>query len=99
MIIYKGLVIDDRGSAYDFLKMLFGSRVEVDEFIRLLGVDICFDQKLEALNDKADEYESLCDAYHSVVCEAINIIDEALEKPRLNNARGILKRIRSTFDW
>lgn len=99
MIIYKGFIIDDRGSAYDFLKVLFGSRVEVDEFIRLLGVDICFDQKIEALNDKADEYERLCDAYHSIVCEAINIIDEALEKPRLNNARGILKQIRSTFDW
>ena len=42
MIVYKGFVIDDRGSAYDFLKMLLGSRVEVDEFIRLLGVDISY---------------------------------------------------------
>ena len=99
MVIYNDSIVYDRTTAYSLLINVLGSSVDADEFIQLLGIDYDFDQKLQAANSSADDYERLCDAYHSVVCEAINIIDDALDKPRLTNARRILSQVRSALEW
>lgn len=99
MLVINDAVVYDRHTAMDVLIRLVGSRIEADEFVRLLGVDDCLDQKLESAVESADEYERLCDSYHSAVCEAVNIIDDALEKQRLSNARKILAQVRNALEW
>lgn len=47
---------------------------------------------------KGDNWELIADDYYNAIVSAVNLIDEQLEKPRLQNARNLLEEVKSQLE-
>nr|DAG06549.1 MAG TPA: Histone-lysine N-methyltransferase SUVR4 [Podoviridae sp. ct9H612] len=47
---------------------------------------------------KGDNWELIADDYYNAIVSAINLIDEQLEKPRLQNARQLLEEVKNQLE-
>lgn len=47
---------------------------------------------------KGDNWELIADDYYNAIVSAVNLIDEQLEKPRLQNVRKLLEEIKNQLE-
>lgn len=47
---------------------------------------------------RGDDWELIADGYYNAIASAINIIDDALEKPRLTKSRETLEEVKNQLE-
>lgn len=95
----NGTFIYSHDSAIEAIRDLGLSIEDARELaIMILG------EELTELQEKAngvvrgDNWELIADGYYNAIASAINIIDEALDKPRLTKARETLEEVKNQLD-
>lgn len=73
---------------------------EIKELARLLlGTEYTdLASAADADTVRGDNWELIADGYYNAIVSAINIIDEALEKPRLTRSRETLKEVKNQLE-
>lgn len=51
-----------------------------------------------AIDILGDNWELIADDYYNAIVSAVNLIDEQLEKPRLQNARKLLEEVKNQLE-
>lgn len=94
-----GSVAYNRESAIDILGDYGITEDDATEFAALV-----LERELTTLHDKAedarkgDNWELIADDYYNAIVSAVNLIDEQLEKPRLQNARKLLEEVKNQLE-
>lgn len=94
-----GRVAYNRESAIDILGDYGLTEDDVTEFAALV-----LENELMTLYDKVqdarkgDNWELIADDYYNAIVSAVNLIDEQLEKPRLQNARKLLEEVKNQLE-
>lgn len=73
---------------------------EIKELARLILGDEYTDlvSAADANTVRGDNWELIADCYYNAMVSAINIIDEALEKPRLTRSRETLEEVKNQLE-
>lgn len=94
-----GRIAYNRESAIDILGDYGITEDDVAEFAALV-----LESELKTLHDqvedarKGDNWELIADDYYNAIVSAVNLIDEQLEKPRLQNARKLLEEVKNQLE-
>lgn len=94
-----GRVAYNRESAIDILGDYGLNEDDVTEFAALV-----LESELMTLHNqvqdarKGDNWELIADDYYNAIVSAVNLIDEQLEKPRLQNARKLLEEVKNQLE-
>ncbi len=94
-----GRVAYNRESAIDILGDYGLSEDDVTEFAELVlesELKTLYHQVEDARN--GDNWELIADDYYNAIVSAVNLIDEQLEKPRLQNARKLLEEVKNQLE-
>lgn len=89
----------NRESAIDILGDYGITEDDVIEFAALVlenELTTLYDQVQDAR--KGDNWELIADGYYNAIVSAVNLIDEQLEKPRLQNARKLLEEVKNQLE-
>lgn len=94
-----GKVAYNRESAID----IFGDYGLNEDEIKELAA-LVLESELKTLHNqledasKGDNWELIADDYYNAIVSAVNLIDEQLEKPRLQNARKLLEEVKNQLE-
>lgn len=94
-----GKVAYNRESAIDILSDYGIAEDDATEFAALVlesELKTLYNQVEDAR--KGDNWELIADDYYNAIVSAVNIIDEQLEKPRLQNARKLLEEVKNQLE-
>lgn len=94
-----GRVAYNRESAIDILGDYGLNEDDVIEFAQLVlesELTTLYHQVDDAR--KGDNWELIADDYYNAIVSAVNLIDEQLEKPRLQNARKLLEEVKNQLE-
>ena len=98
----NGMFAYNHESALDLvLNLNLGLSVdEIKELARLLlGTEYTdLVSAADADTVRGDNWELIADGYYNAMVSAINIIDDALEKPRLTKSRETLEQVRNQLE-
>lgn len=99
-MIINGEVIYSRLSARDFMETLGVDWRDAQELARFILADYVDDleYQVSSLERSKREHELSADAYHQQIVSAINLIDDALDKPRISNARATLRDVKNQLE-
>lgn len=95
----NGRVAYNRESAIDVLS---DCGITEDEAVEL--AELVLERELMALHHqvedarKGDNWELIADGYYNAIASAVDLIDEQLEKPRLQNARKLLGEVKNQLE-
>lgn len=94
-----GKVAYNRESAIDILSDYGIAEDDATEFAALVlesELKTLYNQVEDAC--KGDNWELIADDYYNAIVSAVNLIDEQLEKPRLQNARKLLEEVKNQLE-
>ena len=94
-----GRVAYNRESAIDILRKYGLTEDDAIEFAVLVlesELTTLYNQVQDAR--KGDNWELIADDYYNAIVSAVNLIDEQLEKPRLQNARKLLEEVKNQLE-
>lgn len=94
-----GKVAYNRESAIDILSDYGIAEDDIKEFAALVlesELTTLYNQVEDAR--KGDNWELIADDYYNAIVSAVNLIDEQLEKPRLQNARKLLEEVKNQLE-
>lgn len=83
IMLNHGVSVDD---AKEFARMLLG-----EEYRELV---IAADENTV----RGDNWELIADGYYNAIVSAINLIDEALDKPRITKARETFEQVKNQLE-
>lgn len=94
-----GKVAYNRESAIDILGDYGLTEDDATEFAALVlesELKTLYHQVEDA--HKGDNWELIADDYYNAIVSAVNLIDEQLEKPRLQNVRKLLEEVKNQLE-
>ena len=96
---HDGRIAYNRESAIDILGDYGLTEDDATEFAALVlesELKTLYNQVEDAR--KGDNWELIADDYYNAIVSAVNLIDEQLEKPRLQNARKLLEEVKNQLE-